>query len=153
MAKQSFTAKIENAGDGGAFVYVPFDVERTFGKKRVPVKATIDGEPYLGTLVRMGGPEHILIVLKEIRAKIGKSFGDAVEVTVEEDTEPRMVEIPPELAQALKQEPKVEAVFQRLIYSHQREYVRWINEAKRAETRKKRSAETIEILKCGGKLR
>jgi hypothetical protein len=151
--KHTFRAVIENAGGGGAFVRIPFDVEQVFGKKRVKVKATINGEPYRGTLVQMGEPCHILIVLKEIREKIGKTFGDQVEVTVEEDTEPRVVEIPPELAQALKQEPEVEAVFLRMAYSHQREYVRWIGEAKRAETRQKRAAEAIEILKRGGKLR
>lgn len=151
--KHTFRAVIENAGDGGAFVRIPFNVEGVFGKKRVKVKASINGEPYRGTLVRMGEPDHILIVLKEIRQKIGKTFGDQVEVTVEEDNEPRVVEVPPELAQALKQEPEVEAVFQRLAYSHQREYVRWISKAKRAETRQKRATEAIEILKRGEKLR
>jgi hypothetical protein len=149
----TFVAVIENAGDGGAFVRIPFSVEEIFGKKRVKVKTTINGEPYRGTLVRMGGPDHILIVLKEIRQKIDKTFGDQVEVTVEEDTGPRVLEIPPELAQALKQEPEAETIFQRLAYSHQREYVRWISKAKRAETRQKRTTKTIEMLKRGEKLR
>jgi len=144
-----FTVVIENAGDGGAFVRVPLDVEKVFGKKRVPVQATIDGEPYGGTLVRMGGPDHILIILKEIRQKIGKSFGDSVAVTLEEDTAPRSVEVPPDLAQAFKQEPEAGAIFQRMAYSHQREYVRWIDEAKRPETRQKRVAKTLEALKKG----
>jgi len=148
----TFRAVIENSGGGGAFVRVPFDAEQAFGKKSVPVRATIDGQPYRGTLVRMGEPCHILIVLKEIRQKIGKDFGNQVEVTVEEDTEPRIVEVPAELVQTLKQEPEVKAVFQRMAYSHQREYVRWISEAKRAETPQKRAAEAIEILKRGGKI-
>jgi len=93
--KQHFRALIENAGSGGAYVRIPFDVEKIYGNKRVPVKVTINGEPYRGTLVRMGEPWHILIVLKEIRDKIGKTFGDEVEVILEEDTEPRVVEIPP----------------------------------------------------------
>ena len=147
MAKQSFTAKIENAGDGGAFVYVPFDVEKVFGKKRVPVKATIDGESYRGRLVRMGGPDHILIVLKEIRAKIGKGFGDEVEVTVEEDTEPRVVEVPEDFRQALDQDPAAKMAFEKLSYSHQREHVRAIVEAKRPETRRRRIAKALEMLK------
>jgi hypothetical protein len=151
--KRSFTATIENAGDGGAFVRIPFDVEQVFGKKRPPVKATINGQPYRGALVRMGESYHILIILKEIRAKIGKTFGDEVAVTVEEDTEPRTVEVPAELTEAFKQEPEAAAAFQRLSYSHQREYAQWIAEAKRPETRRKRVAETIEILKGGKKLR
>ena len=59
-------------------------------KKRVKIKATIDGEPYRGTLVRMGSPQHMLLVLKEIREKVGKSFGDKVAVELEEDIEPAL---------------------------------------------------------------
>jgi len=73
--KYIFRAVIEDAGGGGAYVNIPFDVEKTFGKKRVKVIASIEGEPYRGTLVRMGEPQHMLPVLKEIREKIGKSFG------------------------------------------------------------------------------
>ena len=67
-----FTAPIEPSGSGGAYVTVPFDVEAAFGAKRPRVQATFDGVPYRGTLVRMGGPDHILIVLQAIRERIGK---------------------------------------------------------------------------------
>ncbi len=80
--KRTFTARIENAGGGGAFVQIPFDAEQAFGSKRPKVKATIDGLPYRGTLVRMGAEYHILGVLKEIRGKIGKDFGDEITVIV-----------------------------------------------------------------------
>ena len=127
---------------------IPFDVEQIFGKKRVPVKATIDGEPYRGTLVRMGEPCHILIVLKDIREKIGKTFGDEVEVTLEEDTEPRLVEVPPDFQQALDRFPVAKATFQKMPYTHQREYVRAILEAKREGTRRSRIVKAIEMLKA-----
>jgi hypothetical protein len=147
--KYNFRALIENAGGGGAFVIVPFDVEQAFGKKRVKIKATIEGEPYRGSLVRMGEPYHVLIILKEIREKIGKSFGDEIYVELEEDNEPRQVEIPPDLQHALEANPKGGAVFTRLAYSHQKEYVRWINDAKRPETRQERIQRTIELLNQG----
>ena len=115
VIKQRFKATIQNAGDGGAYVRVPFDVEKVFGKKRVKVKARINGEPYRGTLVRMGEPFHVLIVLKEIRVKIGKTFGDEVEVIFEEDDEPRVVNTPPDLNQALMQHPKAESDLQRIV--------------------------------------
>jgi hypothetical protein len=150
--KHTFRAVIENAGGGGAFVRVPFDVEQAFGKKRVPVQATIDGVPYRGTLVRMGEPCHILVVLKEIREKIGKTFGDEVEVTLEEDIAPRVVEVPADLQEALQKDAAAQAAFTSLAFSHQKEYVRWIEEAKREETRRGRIAKTIEKLKQGGKL-
>ena len=73
--KQTFTAVIQNAGGGGAFVEVPFDVEQAFGSKKPKVMATIEGVPYRGTLVRMGTECHVLIILKGIREQIGKTFG------------------------------------------------------------------------------
>jgi hypothetical protein len=146
----TFRAVIEDAGGGGAFVRVPFDVEAAFGRKRVPVEATLDGQPYRGTLVRMGEPCHILPVLKEIRARIGKRVGGEVEVTLREDTAPRVVEIPPDLGAALAKSLPAQAAFQALAYTHQREYVNWILEAKRPETRARRIAQTIARLEPHG---
>ncbi|MFZ2097233.1 MAG: YdeI/OmpD-associated family protein [Anaerolineales bacterium] len=144
--KHHFRTVIEDAGGGGAYVTIPFDVERIFGKKRPKVRATIDGETYRGTLVRMGSPYYMLIVLKEIRQKIGKSFGDEVSIELEQDHEPRQVELPADLQQALQAIPAAQAVFDRLSYTHQREYVRWITEAKREQTRLRRIQQTIEML-------
>lgn len=141
-----FRAVIEDAGDGGAFVTIPFDVEKAFGKKRVKIKATIDGEPYRGTLVRMGSPQHMLLVLKEIRRKIGKSCGDEVAIELEEDLEERRVEIPADLQDALMAEPAALDAFRKLSYTHQKECVRWVIDAKQAETRTRRIGKTVERL-------
>ena len=149
--KQTFTAVIQNAGGGGAFVEVPFDVEAAFGSKRPKVKAMIEGVPYRGILTRMGTESHLLIVLKEIREQIGKTFGDEVTITVEPDTVPRVIEVPAELKKAFKTEKEAKAFFEKLSYTHQREYAMWINEAKREETRQSRIAKTIEMLKKGKK--
>lgn len=149
--KKSFTATIQNAGGGGAFVEVPFDVEKAFGSKRPKVKAMIEGVPYRGTLVRMRSENHMLIILRGIREQIGKSFGDEVKVTVEPDTEPRVVEIPPQLAKAFKKERAALEYFNSLAYSHKREYVGYITEAKKEETHARRVAQTIEMLKKGKK--
>ncbi len=149
--KQTFTAVIQNAGGGGAFVEVPFDVEKEFGSKRPKVKAMIEGVPYRGILTRMGTERHLLIVLKEIREQIGKTFDDEVTITVEPDAEPRVVEVPGELKKAFKTEKEAKAFFEKLSYTHQREYVMWINEAKREETRQNRIAKTVEMLKKGKK--
>ncbi len=151
--KHIFTATIQNAGGGGAFVEIPFDVEAAFGSKKPKVKAMIEGIPYRGTLVRMGTECHLLLILKEIREKVGKTFGDEVKISVELDTEPRVVEVPPELAKAFKKEKAAEAYFNSLAYSHKREYVSYITEAKKEETRVRRAAQTIEMLKKGRKER
>jgi hypothetical protein len=151
--KQTFTAEIKNAGGGGAFVEVPFDVEAAFGSKRPKIKAMIEGVPYRGILTRMGGDHHLLIILKEIREKIGKTFGDEVTITVEPDTEPRVIEVPAELKKAFKSDKEAKAFFDKLSYTHQREYVTWINEAKREETRQNRIVKAIGMLKKGQKAR
>jgi uncharacterized protein YdeI (YjbR/CyaY-like superfamily) len=93
----------------------------------------------------------LLLILKGIREQIGKTFGDEVNITVEADTEPRVIEIPAELKKIFKIEKEAKAFFEKLAYTHQREYVMWINEAKRAETRQARILKTIEMLKKGKK--
>lgn len=147
--KQTFRATIQNAGGGGAFVEVPFDVEEKLGSKRPKIKALIEGVPYRGLLVRMGGPNHMLIILKGIREQVGKTFGDEVTITVEPDTEPRLIEIPKDLMKELKKDKEAKASFDKLSYTHQKEYVRWVEEAKKEETRQNRIVKTIEMLKKG----
>lgn len=149
--KHTFTAVIQNAGGGGAFVEVPFDVEQEFGSKKPKVKALIEGVPYRGTLVRMGTDCHLLLVLKSIREQAGKTFGDEIKVTVEPDTEERVIEVPSELKKAFKVEKEAKAFFDKLSYTHKREYVMWINEAKKDETRQNRIVKTIDMLKKGKK--
>jgi hypothetical protein len=146
-----FTAVIEDAYNGGAFVTVPFDVEKAFGKKRVKVKATIAGIPYRGSLVRMGTQDHILIILKEIREKAGVTFGDEIEIEVEEDKAPREIEVPDDVKAAVSENPKASSFFEGLSYSHQREYMKWVNDAKREETRRKRIEEMVKLLEEGKK--
>ncbi len=97
----------------------------------------------------MGGPCHILGIRKEIRQKIGKTIGDSVAVVLEADTDPRAVTPPADLQQALDADPAAGAAFARLAYSHQKEYVAWIEEAKRPQTRQSRIAQTLERLKAG----
>lgn len=151
MTRKTFKAVILNAGGGGAFVEVPFDVEKEFGSKRPKVKAMIEGVPYRGTLTRMGTECHLLIILKDIREQIGKTFGDEIKITVEPDTEERVIEVPAELKKAFKSEKEAKGFFEKLSYTHQREYVNWINEAKKEETRANRIVKTIEMLKKGKK--
>ena len=107
MKTYKFNARIESAsvGSGGACIYFPYDVETEFGTKgRVPVKATFDGIPYTGSMVKYGAPQHMLGILKGIREQIGKGPGDMVEVTIQKDDAERIVEVPVELERILKKE-------------------------------------------------
>lgn len=153
MSKRKFSAKILPHNSGGMYVIVPFDVEKEFGKKRVKIIAKIETETYRGSLTRMGGPDHILIILKDIREKIGKTAGDIINIVVEEDTQPRVVTIPQDLQKELDQNPKEKTFFQTLSYTYQKEYVNWIEGAKRETTRIRRINKTIESLKAGKKER
>lgn len=82
--------KTSEVGKGGAFVPFPYDIQKEFGKGRVFVHATFDGEPYNGSIVNMGAKNpdgstcYIIGILKDIRAKIGKQLGDTVHVKITE---------------------------------------------------------------------
>ncbi len=80
-----FTAVILQNGDmDAAYVEVPYDLKAIYGKGRLLVHATFDGEPYDGQVVKMGTPHYVIGVTKAVRSKIGKSFGDEITVTIKE---------------------------------------------------------------------
>ncbi|HUH61688.1 MAG TPA: YdeI/OmpD-associated family protein [Terracidiphilus sp.] len=147
MKRYTFKARIEAGIGGGAGVVFPYDVAREFGVKgRVAVKSTIDGVHYAGSLMKYGPESHWLGVLKSIREKIGKGPGDIVDVVVWKDEEVRKADVPPEFAKLMKQEG-VLPFFEKLSYTHQKEYCRWIGEAKKEETRQARMAKSVQMLK------
>lgn len=88
-----FEAVIEPVPDHhGAFVRVPIDIRKEFGKGRVKVLATFDGAPYRGSVVNMGVKNadgsvcYIIGVRKDIQKQIGKGPGDSVAVSIREET-------------------------------------------------------------------
>jgi len=143
----TFEAVILDPSGPGAYVEIPFDIETIFGKKKVKIVADIEGQPYRGSIQRMGSERHILIIVKEIRQKIGKGFGDVVRVSLWEDTEPRVVEIPAELAALFEQDKAALAEFKAMAYTHQREYAKHITEAIQPETRVRRAAKVLRQIR------
>lgn len=151
--KQIFTATIlQHENINGAYIEPPFNVEEVFGAKRVKVKATFDGVPYRGSIVRMGGC-YMLGMTQDIRKKIGKSFGDTVEVTVEKDEEERILDIPADLLEAMNVNPEARKTYDNLSYTSKRDYIRWITDAKKAETRQNRIKKAVEMLVEGKKFK
>ena len=142
-----FRAPLLDPGGPGAYVEVPLDIEALFGKKRLKIQALIAGHPYRGSMVRMGGPCHVLIVLKEIRQKAGLTFGDMVEVTFWEDLEERVIVLPAELEQALAEAPNLRQSFEGMSFTHRREWAMYVAEAKQAETRQRRAQKVLEELR------
>ncbi|MFN8282923.1 MAG: YdeI/OmpD-associated family protein [Chitinophagales bacterium] len=127
------------------YVPVPFDVEKTFGKKRLKAKIWYDKVLYRGLLAKYAG-EYNLMINKEIRAKIGKEAGDTVNIKIEEDTEERTLEIPEVMNNFFKKEKALKTIFDKLAYTHQKEFMVWISSAKREETLQNRLVKFKQML-------
>jgi hypothetical protein len=130
--------------DGNATgVEVPPEVVESLGAgKRPPVKVTINGAyTYRNTIAVMGG-RYMVGVSAEHRAGSGVAGGDAIEVDIELDAAPREVEVPDDLASALDA-AGARAAFDRLAFSHRKEHVRSVGEAKSADTRARRIAKAV----------
>ena len=139
------------AGDRGDTAYIAIDDatrEALGGGGRIPVRATFNGAEYRGTIVNMGGA-FCLGVNRELRSAAKVKAGDSVTVTLERDDAPRIVEVPSDLAAALAKSGPARAAFDTLSFTHRKEYVRWIESAKRAETREGRIRKAIEMLRGG----
>jgi len=148
---EKFKAILKKNDMGGHFVDLPFNVEETFGSKRLKIKALINGYAYRGSLIRLKTENHLLGVRKDIRDALKVKVGDVLNIEVELDTEERIVEVQPYLMEILIGENLLTR-FENLSYTHQREYSGWVAEAKKHETRKRRIEKVIEALRSGKKL-
>ena len=144
---ERFEALLEST-QAGTVVEVPFDAERTFGDVRPPVRGTLNDAPFRSTLAKHDD-RWLLVVNPELAEAVGASEGDWVAVEIDVDDEPRAIEIPQDLREALLAEPDLAGRFDGLSYSHQKEYVDWVNEAKREETRGRRIEKTLEMVRGG----
>jgi hypothetical protein len=137
-------------GDDGErpTVELPFDPRERFGKARAPVRGTVAGASFRTTVAVYGG-RYYLGFNKQVRDRADIAIGDKVDVTLELDDEPRNVEVPPQLASALERDAEAKAVFERLSYTHRREYAQWVAEAKREDTRIRRADRSVAMLREG----
>jgi hypothetical protein len=143
--KQTFKAVLEKHPTMNATgITVPFDVEAIFGAKRVPVVATINKAKYRGSVVRMGG-RYMLGIPREFRDRAGIEAGNHIVVTLERDSGQRTVDVPTDFAKALKK-AGLRDRFDAMSYTHRKEHVRAIEEAKAAETRTRRIGKAIEMI-------
>jgi len=150
MKKQAFTTKIAAGDMGGAGIYIPFDVKEVFGSARAKVKVTIDKHLYRTTTAVMGG-KYVIPVRKEIRNAIGKKPGDSVKVVMEPDTEERIVVVPDDFKKALAKNKKTVEIFDAFAFTHRKEYVQWIESAKKPETRQNRIVKAVEMISANKK--
>ncbi len=128
-------------------IVLPFDVEKVFGSRaRVPVRFSIKGYESRSSIFPMGEGKHYMVINKTVRTATGIKGGDIVTITMERDTEPRVVDLPKDFAKALRANPAAKSAWKKLSYSHQREYVEAIEEAKKPETRLRRIEKALTQL-------
>ncbi|MHA7631440.1 YdeI/OmpD-associated family protein [Corallococcus sp. M7] len=148
MAVRKFKAKLEVANDqGGRFVRCPFDSKEAYGEARPPVVGTVNGQPFRSRLMVYGGITYLGFT-KEVREAAGVEDGATLSITLERDTAPREIEVPEDLQRALDAEPQLRDVFTNLAFTHRKEFVKALTEAKKEETRARRLAQTLEKLRA-----
>ncbi|MFC3750271.1 YdeI/OmpD-associated family protein [Paenibacillus sp. GCM10012306] len=151
-----FTARLIRPEATGSWTYfnVPLAVEEIFGtKSRVQVKGTINRVPYRGTLMPHGDGRHFMVVNKELRTLAKAGPGDTVSVKMEEDSASREVLLPDDFVAALSTNEQARDYYDSLAYSYQKEYVAWIEGAKRPETRAARIEKSVGKLAEGLRLK
>ena len=148
MPQHKFSVKLlGQEGSQVAGLKPPFDVVEAFGRKgRVPVKGTINGFPFRSSLMNMGDG-HMMAVNAQMRAGAKCQAGDTVKVVLELDEEERKVEVPPNLKKIINSDPKAKEAWGELSFTHQKEYVREIEGAKKEETRERRIAHMMDALR------
>lgn len=150
----TFTAIIQQHQDiNAAYVDFPFSTEKLFGKNgQVKVKIIFDDRvEYRSSLANMGGNCHRVGLTQAIRKQLGKTFGDLVKIDLWEDLEERVVVVPNDVLIVLNSNKKALEIYEKLSYTHRKEYIRWIVEAKKEETRERRKLKMIEMLLEGKK--
>jgi hypothetical protein len=143
MAAQCFTATLQER-----WFVVPLDARALWGEARPPVAGTINGRPFRGRLAVYGGVT-VLGLTKAYRAELGIVVGDQLDVVMDRDDAPREVDVPPALQAVLDADAQARAAYEKLSFTHRREYAQWIAEAKREETRERRAARAGEMLRAG----
>lgn len=141
-------ATFEPRGPAAAIVLTDEQVAALGAGKAFPVRVTANGVSIAARVARMGG-ENLVGFSKKARADLGVEIGDTVDVVIALDSAPREVELPPSLAAALGEDAGAKAAFDALAPSHRKEFARWIDEAKREETRRSRVEQTLQMLRDG----
>jgi len=150
--KLRFSVKIQGKEAGVvAAITPPIDVKETFGTRgRVPIRGSINGFPFRSSLMPMGGC-HMMPVNKALCEGAGVKPGDLVDMIMERDDQERTVAPPPELERELKKNKKTLERWERLSFTHKKEMAASITWAKQEETKKRRLAKVVQVLRTGGK--
>jgi hypothetical protein len=142
-----FRATLQTNGKTATGIEVPpSGVEALGGGKRPPVRITLHEHTYRTTVAKMGG-RFLIPVSAEVRQAAGVTAGDDLDVGIELDDAPRTVEVPADLAAALEAEPAAAQAWTALSYTHRKEWVRSVEDAKKPETRQRRVQAAVDQLR------
>ena len=143
-----FRATLETNGRTATGIEVPTSVvDALAAGKRPPVRVTLHEHTYRTTVARMGG-RFLVPVSAEVRKAAGVTAGDELDVGIELDDAPRTVDVPADLAAALAEAPAAAQAWEKLAYTHQKEWARSVEDAKKPETRSRRIAAAVEALRA-----
>ena len=143
-----FRATLETNGRTATGIEVPTSVvDALAAGKRPPVRVTLHEHTYRTTVARMGG-RFLVPVSAEVRKAAGVIAGDELDVGIELDDAPRTVDVPADLAAALAEAPAAAQAWEKLAYTHQKEWARSVDDAKKPETRARRIAAAVEALRA-----
>ncbi|MDQ6901031.1 MAG: YdeI/OmpD-associated family protein [Candidatus Dormibacteraeota bacterium] len=146
-----FHAEVQTEAKTNPFIELPEAMVLALGAgKRPPLRTTINGVPYR-TRVAVYGGRYYLGLRKDVVEASGAVPGSTARISVQLDETPREVQVPADLARALAAAPDAKTAFDGLAFTHRKEYVSWIEEAKRLETRRTRVQRTVTMLQEGTK--
>jgi hypothetical protein len=141
-------ATLEPRGPAAAIVLTDEQVAALGAGKTPAVRVTANGVTVAARIGRMGG-ENLLGLSRKLRAELNADIGDVLDVVIACDAAPREVELPAVLATALAHDPAAKTAFDALAPSHRKEFARWIDEAKRYQTRTARVERCLQMLREG----
>ncbi|WP_123041725.1 YdeI/OmpD-associated family protein [Cohnella candidum] len=148
-AMKTFKGELFRPDGIGTWVYVtvPFPAEEAFGKRgQIRVRGTVNGAAFRSSLMPFGNGAHYLVVGAELREAAGAGVGDTVEVRLEPDPEERVMDAPEDMHEAISANEEAAAYWAGLAYSYRKEYVTWVESAKREETRRSRIGKAVMML-------
>jgi len=148
-----FKVKLEGVeGMEAAAIRPPFEVPVVFGTKgRVPVRGTVNGFPFRTSLCNMGDG-HLIGLNKQMREGAKCKVGDVVDVVLQRDREERVVDVPEYIKKAIASNKTAQGTWNSLSFTHKKEWVRAIEEAKKEETRQSRMKKMMDALKLGKRM-
>ena len=149
MTTQSFKSVISKSGSR-VFIPLPFNPNEVWGVKgRHHITGTVNGHGVRGSL-GSDGKQYFLLLGAAWRRDCGIDVGTTVDVVISPEG-PQSESLQPDVVAALDAEPQAKAFFESLATFYRNTYIKWIESAKRPETRTARIIEMIELLKAGKK--